>query len=200
MPTLEIQSIDPRAGSLQPAPEGLEFRVATPLWGPYYQASPYLWSDLPQESFYNPRTYPFPAVNSFLPQRSGAFIQPGQADPLAYQLVNEGSLDGLGQASRPNLGSLLAIALGALALSKKSKTLGLLAVGAWLLTRNSGGLLGRMGQIADRDWFPEDPTGGAYFGTGDDSPYPDVLGPGESVAVASNWIANLHPRGFAATA
>lgn len=227
MPTLSIQSVDPRAGFLEPAPEGLEFRVATPLWGPYYQASPYLWSDLPQESFYNPRTYPFPAVNPFLPQRSGAYIQPGQADPLAYALVNEGSLEGLGQSQDQSktikiaVGTWLVFALGRAALGalvprrklrrvlrgvpkKAWGVLGVLAAGGvawWYVTQRPDlqvSLLGRMGQ-ADRDWFPEDPTGGGYAGAGDPV-YGDVLGPGENIAVASVWSGTLKPRGFAATA
>jgi hypothetical protein len=194
MPPLTIQ--DPRAGYLQPLPEGLEYTVAVPLWGPWYQQSPWAWSDLPQESFYDPRRYPYPAVNPFIPKRSGAYIQPGQMDPLAYQLVNEGSLEGLGQVTSRTGAWLLAAIAGA-ALLKKSKTLGLLAaVGAvWWFSRKSGGLLGRMGQIAERDWFPEDPTGGGYAGAGDPV-YGDVLGPGESIAVASNWLSMLHPRGF----
>lgn len=94
------QIIDPRVERFPQPPQhpDLEFRSAVPLWGPWYQMSPWAWSDLPQESFYSPRSYPFPATNIFIPRRSGAFIQPGQADPLSYKLMFEsGSLDGLGQ-------------------------------------------------------------------------------------------------------
>jgi len=111
---LVAQSIDPRAGVFPGAPAhpDLEYRVAVPLVGPWYRMSPWAWSDAPQESFYNPRTYPFPAINPFLPQRSGAFIQPGNLDPLAYRLVHEGgSLDGLGQAPAPS-GQAVKFAVG----------------------------------------------------------------------------------------
>jgi hypothetical protein len=94
------QIFDPRAGTWEQATAGQEYFSAVPMWGPYYQQSPWAWSDLPQESFYSPRGGPF--SNPFIPRRSGAFIQPGQADPLAYKLIFEsGSLDGLSQAEAP---------------------------------------------------------------------------------------------------
>jgi len=226
MPTL-VQSIDPRAGSLQPLPEGLEYTVGVPLplWGPYYQSSPWMYSDINPQGYYDPRTFPYPAINPFIPRRSGAYIQPGQMDPLAYALVNEGSLEGLRQLPQDQsktvkiaIGTWIVFALGRAALTalipqrkirrafrgvpkKAWAVLGVLAAGGiawWYVTQKPDlqvSLLGRMGQIADRDWFPEDPTGGGYAGAGDPV-YGDVLGPGESIAVASNWIANLRPRGF----
>jgi len=193
MSTMVAQSVDPRAGTLQPLPEGLEYRAAVPLWGPYYQMSPWAWSDLPQESFYNPRTYPFPAVNPFIPQRSGAFIQPGQADVLGYKLLTEGEpmADFDSEKSRGRMiGLILAGVSWFLFFQRKiALSLGISAVALYFLVRGKSGL----GQ-----WFPEDPTGGAYGGGGDPI-YGDVLGPGENIAVASQWAGTLKPRGFVAT-
>lgn len=197
MPDLELaQSIDPRAGYLQTAPEGLEYRVATPLWGPFYQQSPWMWNDLPVESFYNPRSAPYGQPNPYIPQRSGAFIQPGQADPLAYALVSEGNPLAAYLPTKIQPGALALGAISALfvyAFTKRWKT----ALIAGLVM---GGLKaadpGTMGQ-GELDWHPEDPTGGAYEGGGDPI-YGDPLGPGENIAVASQYFGTLKPRGFAA--
>lgn len=98
MPTILAQSVDPRAGSLQPAAHpDLEYRSAVPL-GPWYQMSPWAWTDLPQESFYSPRGSMFPPINPFIPRRTGAYIQPSDLSSSAYKLQFEsGQLDGLGQ-------------------------------------------------------------------------------------------------------
>ena len=69
-------------------------------------------------------------------------------------------------------------------------TVGAVLVAAWWLHRR-----GTMGQIGP--WFPEDPTGGAYQGGGDPI-YGDPLGPGESIAVAYQWLGQSKPRGFTA--
>lgn len=199
MPDLELaQSIDPRAGYLQTAPEGLEYRVAVPLWGPWYQnGASWMYSDLPVESFYNPRTYPYPAENPYIPQRSGAYIQPGQADPLAYALVAEGNpLAAFVAPQKAQMGTLATGAVAAMlvyAATKRWKT-------ALLWGAIMAGLKyfdpSPMGQI---DWHVEDPTGGAYEGGGDPI-YGDPLGPGANIAVASQWAGSLKPRGFAAQA
>ena len=143
--TIERVAIDPDPyRPFEPVPEGQEYRVAMPLMGPWYQGW-YQWPFGPSphlgpESFYNPRTYPYPALNPFLPQWTGSFIQPGNIDTVAGELMMSGMNQG------------------------------------W------------------PDWYIEDPMGVAYW----ESIGP--LGPGESIAVASQWAADLHPRGFSAVA
>lgn len=81
-------SVDPTT-PFDPTPPGLEYTVAMPLWGGWYWGDPNLGPD----SYFNPRTYPYPAdTGNFIPRWSGAFIQPRNLDPLAYQLVSEGGL------------------------------------------------------------------------------------------------------------
>jgi hypothetical protein len=180
----------------------LEYRVAVPLeYGPWAQFSPWAFSDRPQDYQYNPRTYPYPALNPYLPQRSGAYIQPGNMDPIAYALATSGSpegpgLEGLDQESVK--GILMWAAAGSVAgyfvLGKKQGAL--LGAVLGVVTKYTLGLFkaSRTGQI---DFAPEDPTGGAYEGGGD--PFGDPLGPGESIAVASQYFGTLKPRGFTAT-
>ena len=79
--TILAQDPDPRRPF--PTTQPRDFWTAMPLFGPWYGASPHLGP----ESYYNPRTYPYAAVNPFLPRWSGNFIQPGNIDPL---VVNGG--------------------------------------------------------------------------------------------------------------
>ena len=76
-------SRDPRLPFPETVP-GTEYRVAMPLFGPWYWGSPHLGP----ESYYNPLTYPYAApTGNFLPQWTGAFIQPRNLDPVAYALA-----------------------------------------------------------------------------------------------------------------
>lgn len=89
-------SRDPRLPFL-PTPPGMEYRVAMPLFGPWYWGNP----NLPPESYYNPMTYPYPApTGNFIPRWSGAYIQPRNWDPMAYELAMG---DGLGQIGPQHL-------------------------------------------------------------------------------------------------
>lgn len=84
-------SADPRT-PFEPTEPGMEYVVAAPLFGPWYWGNPNLGPD----SYFNPRTYPYPAdTGNFIPRWSGAFIQPRNLDPMAYQLVSEGGLSGM---------------------------------------------------------------------------------------------------------
>jgi hypothetical protein len=172
----------------------LEYRVATPLLGPWYWWD---YSDLGVSSYYNPRTYPRPAENPFIPKRSGSFIQPGNLDPLAYELAAQKGLDGLDQETLKGLlvWAVIGAAAGNFLFGKKTG----LALGAVLgvVSKYVYGIFKqqKLGQI---DFAPEDPTGGSWSESTDI--WPDYFGSGESVAVASQYFGTLKPRGFAAAA
>jgi len=83
-------SRDPRL-PFPPVEPGMEYTVAMPLWGPWYWGNP----NLGPESYYNPRTYPYPAdTGGYITRWSGSFIQPRNLDPVAYELM-QGSLGDL---------------------------------------------------------------------------------------------------------
>lgn len=176
----------------QEVPEGLEYRVAAPLYGPYYWQWPWGSPHLAPESYYLPREG-FPQPQPFIPRWSGAFIQPGNLDPGAYDLVyGSGQLGGL---KAPQTGIVAGMVLAVVA-RKMLQTSLLAAVSAGLLAAvlYSGAEKTSMGQVGPM--HVEDPTGGAFYDI--DPIYGYGLGPGESIAVGSQWVAQLKPRGFSA--
>lgn len=74
----EIVAVDPDPYRPFPLEQPHDFYTAMPLFGAWYWGSPHLGP----ESYYNPRTYPYAAVNPFIPRWSGSFIQPRNIDPL----------------------------------------------------------------------------------------------------------------------
>ncbi len=84
---LVAQDRDPRL-PFQPVEPGMEYTIAMPLFGPWYWGSPHLGP----ESYYYPRSYPYPEeTGGFLPRWSGSFIQPRNRDMVAYELMEGGN-------------------------------------------------------------------------------------------------------------
>lgn len=51
-------------------------------------------------------------------------------------------------------------------------------------------------KVSNKDWAPLDPTGGSFW----EESEAGELGPGESIAVGSQWAGDIHPRGFSSAA